>query len=196
MLEHAGGAPLEGALLTFPGGDTLGLNLNVQNTGQGHASVFPRLVAERLGIPAERIHHRHGDSALEIAGFASVGSRSAMTVSNSLLKAIDLMLAKGKSVAATMLETAEADIAYRDGRFEVVGTDRRVSLFDVAARAAEMARSAARLPRASTPGPRPRRRSPSPTAATSPRSRSIPTPERLRSSPTRRSTIAATRSTP
>ena len=138
MLEHAGGAPLEGALLTFPGGDTLGLNLNVQNTGQGHASVFPRLAAERLGIPAERIHHRHGDSALEIAGFASVGSRSAMTVSNSLLKAIDLMLAKGKSVAATMLETAEADIAYRDGRFEVVGTDRRVSLFDAAARAAEM----------------------------------------------------------
>ena len=67
-------------MLTFPGGDTLGLNLNVQNTGQGHASVFPRLAAERLGIPAERIRHRHGDSALEIAGFASVGSRSAMTV--------------------------------------------------------------------------------------------------------------------
>jgi carbon-monoxide dehydrogenase large subunit len=140
MLEHAGGAPLEGALLTFPGGDRLGLNLNVQNTGQGHASVFPRLAAQRLGIPADKIHHRHGDSALEIAGFASVGSRSAMTVSNSLLKAIDLMLAKGKAVAATMLETAEADIVYRDGRFEVVGTDRRVSLFDAAARAAEMAK--------------------------------------------------------
>jgi carbon-monoxide dehydrogenase large subunit len=140
MLEHAGGAPLEGVYLTFPGGDTLGLNLNVQNTGQGHASVFARLIAERLGIPADKIHHKHGDSALEIAGMASVGSRSAMTVSHSLLKAIDLMLAKGKTVAAHMLEAAEADIAYRDGRFEVVGTDRRVSLFEVATRAAELAR--------------------------------------------------------
>jgi len=61
-------------------------------------------------------------------------------VSNSLLKAIDLMLAKGKAIAAAMLETSEGDIAYRDGCFEVVGTDRRVSLFEVAARAAEMAK--------------------------------------------------------
>jgi carbon-monoxide dehydrogenase large subunit len=138
MLEHAGGMPLEGAWLTFPGNEILGLNLNVQNTGQGHATVFGHLVAERLGIPFEKIRHHHGDSALEIAGYASVGSRSGMTVSHSLLKAIDLMLAKGKPIAAVMLEAGEPDIAYNDGRFEVVGTDRRVSLFEVAAHAAEM----------------------------------------------------------
>jgi carbon-monoxide dehydrogenase large subunit len=138
MLEHAGGSPLEGAYLTFPGGDILGLNLNVQNTGQGHATVFGHLLAERLGIPFETIRHHHGDSALEIAGYASVGSRSGMTVSHSLLKAIDLMLGKGKPIAAAMLEAGEADIAYNNGRFEVVGTDRRVSLFAVAAHAADM----------------------------------------------------------
>jgi aerobic carbon-monoxide dehydrogenase large subunit len=137
-LEHSGGAPTETALLTFPGNETLLLSLNVQNTGQGHATVFPRVIAERLGIPAERIPHRHGDSALELPGYASVGSRSGMTVSHSLVKAIDSILEKGKPVAASMLEAGEADIAYKAGHFEVVGTDRRVSLFEVASRAAEL----------------------------------------------------------
>jgi carbon-monoxide dehydrogenase large subunit len=138
MLEHAGGSPTESALLEFPGNGTLRFALNVQNTGQGHATVFSRLIGERLGIAPEKIPHRHGDSLNELPGYASVGSRSGMTVSHSVVKAIDTMLAKGKPVAAAMLEAGEADIAYRNGNFEVVGTDRRVSLFEVAARAAEM----------------------------------------------------------
>jgi aerobic carbon-monoxide dehydrogenase large subunit len=138
LLEHSGGAPLESAMLSFPGDGSLLLTLNVQNTGQGHATVFPRVIAERLGVPADKIRHRHGDSSNELAGYASVGSRSAMTAGHSVAKAIDTIIAKGKPIAAAMLETGEADIVYKDGKFEVVGTDRRVTLFDVAARAAEM----------------------------------------------------------
>jgi carbon-monoxide dehydrogenase large subunit len=138
MLEHAGGAPIESAQLSFPGGDKLLLTLNVQNTGQGHATVFPEVIAERLGIPFASIAHSHGDSAHELAGYASVGSRSAMTVGHSIVKAIESVIEKGKPIAATMLETGESDIAYKDGNFEVVGTDRRVSLFAVADRAADM----------------------------------------------------------
>ena len=138
MLEHAGGVPLEGTALSFPGGDTLVLDLNVQSTGQGHATVFNPLLAQRLGIKAEQVEHRHGDSAMEVAGYASVGSRSAMTVSHALIKTIEAMLAKGKTIAATVLEAADTDIEYRDGRFSVVGTDRAISLFDLAARAKEM----------------------------------------------------------
>src|ERR1700730_10131227 len=138
MLEHAGGFPLEATEVKFPGGEKLMLNLNVQSTGQGHATVFNPMLAERLGIKAELIQHQHGDFAMEIAGYASVGSRSAMTVSHALIKTVDALLVKGKAIAATVLETAEADIDYRAGRFEVVGTDRRVTLFDLAARAKEM----------------------------------------------------------
>jgi aerobic carbon-monoxide dehydrogenase large subunit len=138
MLEHAGGVPLEGTSLSFPGGDKLVLGLNVQSTGQGHATVFIPLLAERLGIKSEQIAHRHGDSAMEVAGYASVGSRSAMTVSHAMIKTVEAMLAKGKAIAATVLEAAESDIEYRDGRFSVVGTDRAVSLFDLASRAKEM----------------------------------------------------------
>ena len=138
MLEHAGGFPLEGTALSFPGGEHLVLGLNVQSTGQSHATVFNPMLAERLGIKPELIEHRHGDSAMEIAGYASVGSRSAMTVSHALIKTVEALLNKGKTIAATVLETAETDIEYRDGRFGVVGTDRSVTLFDLAARAKEM----------------------------------------------------------
>jgi carbon-monoxide dehydrogenase large subunit len=138
VLEHSGGAPLEGAQVSFPGGERMLLTLNVQSTGQGHATVFPRLAAERLGIRADQVMHAHGDSAHEIAGYASVGSRSAMTVSHAMVKTIEAMLAKGRKVAAVALEASEADIEYKDGAFSVVGTDRRLSLFEVAARAKEM----------------------------------------------------------
>ena len=137
MLEHAGGTPTEGALLAFPGDGTLTVNLNVQSTGQGHATVFLPLVAERLGITRDKLTHRHGDSAMEIAGYASVGSRSAMTAGASIVKCIEVMLEKGKRVAAMALEASEGDIGYAGGNFEVVGTDRRLSLFDAAAEAAD-----------------------------------------------------------
>jgi carbon-monoxide dehydrogenase large subunit len=110
----------------------------VQSTGQGHATTFPLLLAQRLGISPQQIQHRHGDSALELAGYASVGSRAAMVVSNTTLKLTDVMLAKGKAIAATALEAAETDIDYGGGRFNVVGTDRSISLFELAARAREM----------------------------------------------------------
>jgi aerobic carbon-monoxide dehydrogenase large subunit len=143
MLEHSGGSPLEGASLTFSGDGTLTVNLNVQSTGQGHASVFPRLIAERLGIAADKVRHHHGDSSLEIAGYASVGSRSAMTAGASIVKCLDLVIEKGMRIAANLFEAAESDIVYERGAFGVIGTDRRMSLFDVAARAAALKKEGA-----------------------------------------------------
>ncbi|HZL38960.1 MAG TPA: xanthine dehydrogenase family protein molybdopterin-binding subunit [Pseudolabrys sp.] len=137
MLEHAGALPTEGALLQFPGSDTLVMALNVQSTGQAHATVFGRVLAEKLGIDRKHIVHRHGDSAFEIPGFASVGSRSAMAASHAIVRTADVMLAKGKKVAAALLEASEGDIQYGGGNFSVVGTDRKVSLFEAAARAKE-----------------------------------------------------------
>ena len=141
MLEHAGAMPTESASLIFPGGDKLVLGLNVQSTGQSHATVFGRLLSNRLGIDRATIEHRHGDSALEIVGFASVGSRSAMAAGSAIVKTADVMLAKGKKIASGLLEASESDIQYKNGNFEVVGTDRRISLFETARRAKEMSES-------------------------------------------------------
>jgi carbon-monoxide dehydrogenase large subunit len=138
MLEHSGATPMEEAAVAFPGGDKLILGLNVQSTGQSHATVFGRLLAAKLGIDAAKIEHRHGDTALGITGAASVGSRSAMCAGNAIMHVADVMLAKGKKVASSLLEASEQDIQYRDGSFEVVGTDRRISLFETARRAKEL----------------------------------------------------------
>jgi carbon-monoxide dehydrogenase large subunit len=64
-----------------------------------------------------------------------------MTAGTATVRAVEAMLEKGKRIAAQVLEAAESDIAYRSGAFEVVGTDRRITLFELAARAAEMARA-------------------------------------------------------
>ena len=151
MLEHAGALPTEGALLQFPGHDTLVMALNVQSTGQAHATVFGRVLAEKLGIAREHIVHKHGDSSFEIPGFASVGSRSAMAASHAIVHTADVMLAKGKKVAAALLEASEGDIQYGGGNFSVVGTDRKISLFEAASRAKEMSETLDTKERAETP---------------------------------------------
>lgn len=138
FLEHSGGVPNEGAYLTFPGNGTLVVNLNVGNTGQGHATVYPRLVAEKLAIDATQVKHRQGDSDFEIKGWPSVASRSTITAGSAVVRTIETMLEKGRKLAAHVLEADEKDIAYRRGMFEVVGTDRSIGLFDLAAKAAEL----------------------------------------------------------
>jgi carbon-monoxide dehydrogenase large subunit len=138
MLEHAGAVPTETALLAFPDADKLILGCNVQSTGQSHATVFGRLLAHKLGIDPAKIEHQHGDTDMGLTGFASVASRSAMCAGNAIVHTADLMLEKGKKIASALLEASEADIQYRQGGFEVVGTDRKVSLFETARRAKEM----------------------------------------------------------
>ena len=138
FLEHSGGVPNEGAWLTFPGNGTVVVNMNVGNTGQGHATIYPRLVADKLAIDPALVKHRQGDSDLEIKGWPSVASRSTITAGTAVVRTVEAMLEKGKMLAAQILEADEKDIAYRRGQFEVVGTDRAIGLFDLAAKAAEM----------------------------------------------------------
>jgi carbon-monoxide dehydrogenase large subunit len=134
FLEHAGGMPTESAALLFEDGKLV-LGIGVQNTGQGHATIYPRLIAAKLGIPARQISHRHGDTNLDLKGNPSVGSRSTMTVGSALYRATELMLEKAKPIAAGLLEAADSDISYEGGHFFIVGTDRHVGLFEVAAKA-------------------------------------------------------------
>ena len=138
MLEHAGALPTESASIGFPGDGKLVLGLNVQSTGQSHATVFARVLGDKLGIDPKTIQHKHGDTALGLAGFASVGSRSAMCAGAAILATADAVVTKGRKVAAGLLEASEGDLQYRNGAFEVVGTDRKVTLFETARRAKEL----------------------------------------------------------
>jgi carbon-monoxide dehydrogenase large subunit len=136
LLEHAGGTPTESAALIFTEDGALMVVLGVHSTGQGHATVYKRLAAERLGIAPERVFVRQGDSALGVGNGASVASRSTMTAGTALVRTAEKVIEKGRKIAATMLEASEQDIVYREGAFIVTGTDRRVGLFEVARDAA------------------------------------------------------------
>jgi carbon-monoxide dehydrogenase large subunit len=124
--------------MRFPGGDKAVVALGVQGTGQGHATVFSRLAAKQLGIDAKLVEVQEGDSRLGIASGGTVASRSTMLAGTAVYRTVEAVIAKGRSVAARVFEATEADIDYRNGVFEVVGTDRRLSLFDVAAKAADL----------------------------------------------------------
>ena len=138
FLEHSGGMANEGAALTFSGDGTLIVNLSVHSTGQGHATVFSRLAAEKLGVDAARIRHRNGDSDLSVKGWMSVASRSTATAGSAVVRTVEAMLEKGRKLAAHVLEANEEDIGYEYGTFKVVGTDRGIGLFELATVAAAL----------------------------------------------------------
>jgi carbon-monoxide dehydrogenase large subunit len=137
LLEHSGGTPTESAALRFTDGG-LTVALGVHSTGQGHATVYKRLAAEWLGISPDQVQVRQGDTALDVGNGASVGSRSTMTAGSALVRTVDALVAKGRKIAAQVLETAEEDIVYRDGTFTIAGTDRHIALFDLARQASDL----------------------------------------------------------
>jgi carbon-monoxide dehydrogenase large subunit len=100
--------------------------------GQGHETTFAQVVAERLGIPVDQIEVVHGDTAKTPFGMGTYGSRSLPVGGSALVKALDKVEAKGKKIAAHLLEAAEADIEFKDGKFTVVGTDKSKSFAEIA----------------------------------------------------------------
>src|SRR3954451_11321848 len=100
--------------------------------GQGHETTFAQLVSERLGIPIENISIVHGDTDKVQFGMGTYGSRSGAVGMSAIVKALDKVEAKAKKVAAFMLEAAEGDIEFKDGKFTVAGTDKAAAFGDVA----------------------------------------------------------------
>ncbi|HJU19964.1 MAG TPA: xanthine dehydrogenase family protein molybdopterin-binding subunit [Stellaceae bacterium] len=101
--------------------------------GQGHWTPFAQVLAARLGIPFDRIRLVQGDSDQLIAGGGTGGSKSMMTSGTAIVRAGEKVVAAGRQIAAHVLEAAEADIAFRAGRFVIAGTDRSVGLLELAA---------------------------------------------------------------
>src|SRR6202041_2376517 len=100
--------------------------------GQGHETTFAQLVCERLGIPIDDISVVHGDTDKVQFGMGTYGSRSGAVGMSAVVKALDKVEAKAKKVAAYMLEAAEGDIEFKDGKFSVAGTDKSAAWADVA----------------------------------------------------------------
>jgi len=114
--------------------DRLVASVGTQSQGQGHETVFAQILSESLGVPVERIDIRQGDTRTIPRGGGTGGSSSTIISGTTLRRAADVVIQRGRDLAAERLETAPVDIAYRNGAFEVLGTDRRVGLFELAAK--------------------------------------------------------------
>ena len=100
--------------------------------GQGHETTFAQIVAEMLGVDFNAVDVVHGDTNSIPFGMGTYGSRSLAVGGSAIYKAVEKVIAKGKKIAAHLLEASEEDIEFADGNFTVAGTDRSKSIGEVA----------------------------------------------------------------
>ncbi|MBS0539827.1 MAG: xanthine dehydrogenase family protein molybdopterin-binding subunit [Proteobacteria bacterium] len=131
-LHGTGGIADEHAVVEV-GAKGLVAHVGTQSQGQGHETVFGQILSAALGVPPEQIEVRQGDTRSIPHGGGTGGSSSTIISGTTLKRAADEVIRRGRDLAAERLETAPADIAFRDGAFEVVGTDRRIGLLELAA---------------------------------------------------------------
>ena len=112
------------------------------SSGQGHETSFAQCVAEWLGVSFDAVRLVTGDTDIVREGGGSHSGRSMRLAGIVMGKASDAIVKKGARIAAQVLETADADIEFREGRFCVKGTDRSIGIFEVAS----AARSGEKLP--------------------------------------------------
>ncbi len=106
--------------------------MGTKNQGQGHETIFRQIVGEYLGLEPGDIQYVEGDTDKVAFGMGTNGSRSTVVGGSALVVASKKLIDKGKKIAAHLLEASGDDIDFSDGRFTIKGTDRAVSLKDVA----------------------------------------------------------------
>jgi carbon-monoxide dehydrogenase large subunit len=148
FIEPAGGGALsDEAALTFEPDGSMLLHEVAIASGQGHETVLPEIVGRALGIDPLHITLRAGrQDGPALKGAGAFGSRSMMSQGSVSVEAAKAVIRKGTALAAQALEAAEADIAYAAGTFRIAGTDRAISLADLARRFPGALDSRAELP--------------------------------------------------
>ncbi|HVC55401.1 MAG TPA: xanthine dehydrogenase family protein molybdopterin-binding subunit [Stellaceae bacterium] len=127
-----GGRDYEHAEIRFDPSGGVVLLTGSMDHGQGHATTFKQVLSDKLGIDADRIRYRWGDSDLVTMGIGTFGSRSAQLAGSAVVTAADRLIDKGRRIAAHIMEAAAGDIVFEGGRFTIAGTDRSVGLDEVA----------------------------------------------------------------
>jgi carbon-monoxide dehydrogenase large subunit len=148
FLETARGAPGERAEIRFEPDGPIALVLGTQSNGQGHETSFPQIAAELLGLPVEAFRFVQADTEAVKSGNGHGGARSMHMGGGALYLAAQMVIAKGGTLAAHLLQAEPAAIEYRNGRFSVGGTGKGIDLPALAA----SARDPANLPDGMTPG--------------------------------------------
>ena len=196
-VEVTSGTPRERTEITVLPEGRVELVIGTMDSGQGHATSFAQLVTDWLGVPFESIRYVAHDTDRVKAGGGSHSGRSMKLASSIIGTARAAIEARGRTLAAVLLQTSEADSCSRTEASGSAGTDRALGLFERRRRRrrAEDVPEALRGPARRGVRRDDRRSRASPTAPRSARSRSTPRPAPSRSSPLPRSTTWAGRST-
>jgi aerobic carbon-monoxide dehydrogenase large subunit len=118
--------------IRFDPGGTVTIVAGTHSHGQGHATAFSQLVGEWLGVPFNAINYIQGDTEAVTFGRGTFAARSTLVGCNALRIAADAVIARGKHMAGALLEADHSDIEFKGGSFAVVGTDKKMSISDVA----------------------------------------------------------------
>ena len=125
----------ESSSIRFDPSGTVTLMMGTISHGQGHETVFKQIVCDRLGIEPSSIRYVQGDTDTVPYGRGTFNSRSMSIGGSAVSLACDKTIEKAKRIAAHLLESAVDDIDFADGEFAVGGTDRSVTILEVAAAA-------------------------------------------------------------
>jgi carbon-monoxide dehydrogenase large subunit len=131
-IERAAAPQPEFAEIRFDPSGGVTVLMGTKSQGQGHETTFKQVLHERLGLDPAAVRYIDGDTDRVAFGTGTMGSRSTVVGGSALWLAADKVIAKGKQIAAHLLEAAPADLVFGDGRFRVTGTDRSVTLTEVA----------------------------------------------------------------
>jgi carbon-monoxide dehydrogenase large subunit len=132
MANGGGSGMFESATIRVSATASVTILSGTHSHGQGHETAFAQLISQKLGVPLESVELVHGDTGRTPFGIGTVGSRSMALGGTAIIKAVDKIIAKGKKIAAHVLEAAEGDIRFDNGRFSVAGTDRGLSFPELA----------------------------------------------------------------
>jgi carbon-monoxide dehydrogenase large subunit len=131
-IERAAGPQPEFAEIRFAPGGSATVLMGTKSQGQGHETTFKQILHERLGLDPTDVRFIDGDTDRVAFGMGTMGSRSTVIGGTALWMAADKVIAKGRKIAARLLEAAEADIVFSGGRFAVAGTERAATITQVA----------------------------------------------------------------
>jgi len=131
-IERAASPQPEFAEIRFDASGGATVLMGTKNQGQGHETAFKQVLHERLGLDPDTVRYVDGDTDRVAFGTGTMGSRSTVVGGSALWLAADKVIAKGRRIAAHLLEAAEADLSFEHGRFRVAGTSRAVTLVEVA----------------------------------------------------------------
>ncbi len=106
--------------------------IGVSPHGQGHETAFSQIVADQLGIGFDDIEILHGDTQSSPRGLDTYGSRSLVVGGIAVHKAAEKVVNRARIFAAHLLEASQDDLEFTQGRFSVKGTDKGVTIQDVA----------------------------------------------------------------